>query len=193
MSAPDSVFPASRFHAASTLEAFIEAATKNQEFWRGVARLSRVSDALQDRARALPGEWHLLCLAEDWCGDAVQALPIVARLIERAPQVDLRVLRRDTNDDLMRSHLTRGTRSIPVVMVFDAAWHEHGWWGPRPAPLQAWHYETAGALGPAERSRFKREWYARDRGATTAREVVELLERAAAGLSGASSHGVVER
>ncbi|MBC7898159.1 MAG: thioredoxin family protein [Cytophagaceae bacterium] len=190
MQPPGTEFLASRYADASTLEAFIEAATKNQEFWRGVHRLTRVEEALQERARALPGAWHLLCLAEDWCGDAVQALPVVARLIERAPSIDLRVLRRDTNEDLMQAHLTRGTRSIPVVMVLDEAFREHGWWGPRPRLLQAWGYEVGPTLAPADRSRQKREWYARDRGASTALEVLALLERAAFGGAGDSSDGV---
>lgn len=177
---------ARRWSVAATLDAFIESATKNQDFWRGVRRLARVDPQLRARARDIPGTWHLLCLAEDWCGDAVQSLPVVARLIEEAPAIELRVVRRDLNDDLMQAHLTRGTRSVPVIMVLDGAFRERGWWGPRPSVLQAWHYERAPMVEPAERSRYKREWYARDRGASIAREVLELLETAA-GVPGGSS------
>jgi hypothetical protein len=52
-------------------------------------------------------------LSEDWCGDAVNSVPYLARLAELAPNLDLRVLARDENPDLMDAHLTRGSRSIP--------------------------------------------------------------------------------
>ena len=55
-----------RFDRAATLGAYIEGAQKNQDFWRGVRRLARVDRALQDRAAAVQGQWHLLALSEDW-------------------------------------------------------------------------------------------------------------------------------
>ncbi|MGQ0650005.1 MAG: thioredoxin family protein [Gemmatimonadaceae bacterium] len=172
-----------RFASATTLDAFIERATRNQDFWRGVHRAARVSPELLARARAIPARWHMLALSEDWCGDAVNTLPVIARLVEVAPQLELRVLGRDLNPDLMDAHLTRGTRSIPAVMVYDAGFTERGWWGPRPTPLQQWFDETGRTWDKVERGRYLRDWYARDRGATTATEIVTLLED----VSGASS------
>lgn len=178
---------AERYAAAPTFPAYLESVQKLRDFWGAVYRTARVGEDLQARVRGIPGTWHVLALSEDWCGDAVNALPVIARLLEANPAIDLRVLRRDENPDLMNAHLTHGTRSIPVVMVLDAGFRPRGWWGPRPGALQAWYYDEGQYLEPAERSRRKREWYARDRGATTAREVVELLEAAAAGLAEGSS------
>ena len=176
---------ADRFAHASTLDDFIESAQKNRDFWRGVRRTARVAPDLQERARAVSGVWHLLVLAEDWCGDAVNTVPVVAGLIERAPQIDLRVLQRDSNPDIMDAHLTRGSRSIPVVMVLDAGYCERAWWGPRPSLLQAWYYAEGHAAAAADRSRHNRGWYARDRGRSTAAEVLQLLE----GASGLAAPG----
>jgi hypothetical protein len=168
-----------RFRSGSTFPQYLEEVRKNQEFWRGVYRTARLPDEVVSRARTLPGSWGLLALSEDWCGDAVNTLPIVARLVEVNAGIDFRVLRRDENPDLMNAHLTHGLRSIPVVMVLDERFVERGWWGPRPAALQQWYEEHARALDPPERSRRKREWYARDRGISTAREVLALLESVA--------------
>ena len=131
------------------------------------------------RVSSLPGRWHLLVLSEDWCGDAVNTVPIVARLVERCPNVDMRVLARDVNPDLMDAHLTGGSRSIPVIIVLDEAYEERAWWGPRPTALQRWVSGQGQLLEKTARYREARTWYARDRGRTTLDEVVSMLERAA--------------
>ena len=168
-----------RYDAAPRFAEFLERAVKNAQLWRDTYRLVRVPDDAVARAAAVPGRWHLLVLVEDWCGDAVNTVPILARLAELAPNLDLRVLQRDTNPDLMDAHLTNGTRSIPVVMVLDCGFVEHGWWGPRPSELQAWATTEGRALEKDERYRHVRTWYARDRGRTTLHEVLGILESAA--------------
>ena len=117
-------------------------------------------------------------LSEDWCGDAVTTIPLLARLVEQVPSLDLRILARDLNLDVMAEHLTNGTRSIPVVMVLDEDFVERGRWGPRPTALQAWVLSEGRELPKDDRYRSTRQWYARDRGETTLEEVVSLLERA---------------
>jgi len=170
-----------RFEGGVSIEAFLPTAQKNAELWQAVYKQARVPEGLAARARALGGRWHLLVLSEDWCGDAVNTVPYVARLAEVAPDVDVRLLARDQHLDLMDAHLSpTGGRAIPVVIVLDAHFREHGWWGSRPAPLQAWVLGPEGqALPKDERYRELRRWYARDRGATTLEEIVALLERAA--------------
>lgn len=137
-------------------------------------------DAFVERARALPGKIHLLVLNEDWCGDSVNTLPAIAKLAALAPErIDLRVLGRDANPDLMDAHLTGTSRSIPVVIVLDADYVERGWWGPRPKVLQAWVHGPGQSLDKAARYREIRRWYARDRALTTLEELVTLMERVA--------------
>jgi hypothetical protein len=178
--AADAAALRARYAAAPTFEAAVAAAVSNADLWRNAARLARVPDEYVTRAAALPGRWHLLVLSEDWCGDAVNSVPYVARLAELAPNLDLRVLPRDENPDLMDAHLTGTSRSIPVVIAYDDEFAEHGAWGPRPSPVQAWVLGPEGqALDKTERYRQVRGWYARDRGRTTLDEVLTLLERAA--------------
>ena len=185
MTAPDTSAAApslrERFHAAATFEAYLETVVANEKLWRDAARLARVADDDVARAAALPRRSHLLVLSEDWCGDAVNSVPYLARLAAAAPTLDLRVLGRDANPDLMDAHLTGTSRSIPIAIVYDGEFREHGWWGPRPAALQAWVLGEGQALEKAERYRQVRTWYARDRGRTTVAEVLALLERASLG------------
>jgi hypothetical protein len=167
-----------RYHDSPTFEAYLESVVKNAELWRAVYRTSTVDPASVSRLGAVADGGRFLALSEDWCTDAVSVLPVIARLAEQAG-VDLRVLARDANPDLMDAHLTCGTRSIPVVMVLDRGGAVRAWWGPRPCHLQRW-MRTEGIWLPNEdRARRKRAWYARDRGRSSVAEVVEMAHRAA--------------
>ncbi|MBA3673168.1 MAG: thioredoxin family protein [Gemmatimonadaceae bacterium] len=168
-----------RYIAAPDFAEMLESARQNVELWSAVSRRASVDEAQVQRVAALGGERHLLVLSEDWCGDAVNTLPVIARLAGLAPNLDLRILPRDENLDLMDAHLSGTSRSIPVAIALDADYVERGWWGPRPADLQQWVLTDGRSLNKDARYREIRRWYARDRGRTTILEVVALLERAA--------------
>ena len=169
-----------RYLAAPDFSAMLAAVQKNVELWSAMWRHAKVDELFVRRVAALPGAWHLLVLSEDWCGDAVNTVPALAKLAERSPNTDLRVLGRGANPDLMNAHLTGSSRSIPVVIALDESFEERGWWGPRPTVLQHWVSGQGQLLEKTARYREARIWYARDQGRTTLEEVVSMLERAAA-------------
>lgn len=160
------------WEAALPFEVWLEEVEANRELWRGIYERTRIEPEVVER---VDGPFRLLVLAEDWCGDAVNTVPWIARLAEQSDQLEVRVLRRDENPALMATHTTAGAHSIPVVMVLDAAYTEVGWWGPRPEELQAWVLEEGLALPKAERYKRVRTWYARDRGRTTVAEILALI------------------
>jgi thioredoxin-like negative regulator of GroEL len=167
-----------RYRSAPTFGEYLETVRQNAQLWRGLYDRVSLPEELVQEARTLPAPVYLLALSEDWCGDAVNLLPVVARLAEAVPGWELRVLGRDENPDLMDSHLTDGrSRSIPVVMVLDDRYREVGWWGPRPEELQSWVLEHL-FLPSGERYQAVRRWYARDGGRTTVRELLDLVTAA---------------
>ena len=103
-----------RFEAAPTFAEYLDGVEKNAELWHGVYERVRLPAELVEDARGVPGTWRLVVLTEDWCGDAVNTVPVVARFAE-AVGWDLKVLTRDDNPDLMDAHLTNGrSRAIPL-------------------------------------------------------------------------------
>lgn len=167
----------SRYDGARTLTEFVADAVANRELWIAfTARASAPADLLA-RVNALPTRRHLLVLAEDWCGDAVNTIPALGALVDGSHTLDMRLLSRDANPELMSAHLTAGSRSMPVVIVLDEHFQELGWWGPRPSPLQKWVLSEGVALEKTARYREVRRWYARDHARTTLNEIVTLLER----------------
>ena len=169
-----------RFASALTFPAYLETVRKNEELWRGVHARVRLPDGVAEAGRAIPGTWHLLALSEDWCGDAVNILPVVSRFADELPNVELRVLTRDDNLDIMDAHLTGGrSRSIPVVILYDADFRERAWWGPRPSQLQKWVMEEGMKMEPGPRYAETRRFYARDKGRAILAEILEMLSAAA--------------
>jgi hypothetical protein len=168
-----------RFQSAPTFEQYLEGVERNRELWHAVHDRAELPAELVAAAKVAGSGWRLLALSEDWCGDAVNTLPVIARLA-REVGWDLRVLSRDANPDLMDAHLTNGrSRSIPVVIVYDADLREVGWWGPRPEEIQAWILGEGLAMPSPERYKVVRRWYAKDRGRTTLAELLQVLGRAA--------------
>jgi hypothetical protein len=157
---------------AQTFDAFVASCkAEHCGLWRGLYNLARVPDwAL---AAVPPGSGRkLLVIAEDWCGDASNTVPIIARLADLVPSLELRVISRDQNLELMDAYLTDGSRSIPIVIALDDQFQEVGHWGPRPTQLQAWVMANRTTTPKKELYPQVRKWYAQDRGETTLREVL---------------------
>jgi hypothetical protein len=154
---------------------------QNVELWEGVWRRARSPEDQLNRLREIGRSWRLLVLCEDWCGDASNTVPVLARFAADAPSLELRILKRDDNLELMDRYLTGGSRSIPLAILLDEEGDPVGRWGPRPAELQAFviHEKRVGVRPAGELYKDTRRWYARDRGVTTIRELVDRIEEAA--------------
>jgi len=145
---------------------------RSQRIDRTYAPSTAATDLLE--RIAAPQLW--MVLTEPWCGDSAQCLPYVAALVRRCPAVDLRILTRDDNLDIMDLYLTGGSRSIPRLVVFDADGNELAGWGPRPAAAQA-VFDTAKAEGLDKPELLERLhlWYGRDRGRAVEAELIDML------------------
>ena len=163
---------------AQSFDAFVKSSRENCELWTGVYRLARVPAWALEEAAGLGQRFRLVVLAEDWCGDASNTVPILARWAEQTGNVELRILRRDEHPAVMDRYLTGTARAIPVVIVLTEEMEELGWWGPRPAALQSWTAEQR-ELGRDKKALYPdiRRWYARDKGESTLREVLAVMER----------------
>jgi len=126
----------------------------------------------------LEDNFTFLVIAEGWCGDAAQIVPILNKIAEATPKISLKMVCRDENDDLMDVFLTNGSKSIPKVIVLDNKNEVIDSWGPRPlvATKMVMDYkETHGALDPE----FKKDlqiWYNKDKGNSTQNDIVTLLK-----------------
>ncbi|AXF57558.1 thioredoxin family protein [Salicibibacter kimchii] len=80
---------------------------------------------------------RVIVLTEDWCGDAMVNVPILLHIAEKT-NMDVSMLLRDSNLELMDQYLTNGkSRSIPIFIFLDENGNEVAKWGPRAPEVQA--------------------------------------------------------
>ncbi len=97
---------------------------------------------------------HILCITEDWCGDAMLNNPILRRVAE-AGNVDVRVVYRDQNSELMDRYLVNDGRSIPIYILLNKDGEVIGKWGPRAPKLQEYVMDLKKDLPASDDSNFK--------------------------------------
>lgn len=139
-----------------------------------------IDDVLTDRAQSIDKPVIWLVLVESWCGDVAQNLPVLARVAELSEHIDLRIILRDENPDIMNAFLTNGGRAIPKLVILDAhTLEEMGTWGPRPAPFQkmAMDQKANPIMTYAEFSELVQRKYLDDRTETIQKELTELLRK----------------
>jgi Thioredoxin len=135
------------------------------------------SEKLIDIVRRIDEHQLWMVITETWCGDSAQCLPIIAKTATLNDKIDLRILLRDSNFDIIDHYLTNGkSRSIPILVAFDLEGAELFKWGPRP--------ETAKTLVANLKSMgFSKEefntklhlWYGRNKGKDLESEIIQLL------------------
>jgi len=101
--------------------------------------------------------------------------------------IDLRLILRDENLDIMDEYLTNGGRSIPRLVVFDQTGQDIGNWGPRPAEAQVIFKEAKDAgLEKVDILKNLHLFYGRNRGAALEDEFRVLLQN----ILTATNHGM---
>ena len=156
---------------------FAEQAVEQKSLWTDGYRLAHVPRWAWDAAAELPERYRLVVLAEDWCSDGANTVPLLAKWAALSPHLELRILPRDKYPQVMDRYLTGGlSRSIPVVIVLNEDMKELGSWGPRPRALNTWVQEQF-ANGRAKQELLPeiRRWYIKDKGESVLREVLALM------------------
>ena len=124
---------AERFEQGLTYDQYKAQMTRNQERFEANERLVTFDPDDLAAFTSLPQPVNVLVLAEDWCGDVIDNLPVLGRLASESGKLNVRVFLRDQNLDIMDQYLKDGQfRSIPVFVVFDGQFKELGHFTERP-------------------------------------------------------------
>lgn len=92
----------------------------------------------------LPTWLYFLCLATEETPDVFMVLPILQRIADCSPRIDLRILTQDIDfnalDGLLENEIAE--RDMPLLFILDEDWQQVAQWGPRPQAaedhLDAW-------------------------------------------------------
>jgi hypothetical protein len=150
----------------------------NAERTKRIEKTTVITDEACAIAMQVDKEVIFLVIAEAWCGDVAQNLPIISMIADKCDKIRVRILLRDENDHVMQHFLTNGGKSIPVLLIIDADTLEVlGKWGPRPEPAQSMMKEhKQNPVEPYEEVSKKIQlWYAKDKGATLQKEIAAMM------------------
>lgn len=120
-----------------------------------------------------------IVLSEGWCGDAAQALPVLNKMAELSDLIELKVVLRDENLDLMNNFLTNGGKSIPKLLFVNPETYEVlADWGPRPTEAVQLMVDLKAKHGSItdEVKEELQKWYNNDKGVSTQNEIVQILK-----------------
>ncbi len=161
---------------------FRNAAKRRVEAWHDHYAKATVANAIVAKLEAIPGKWRLLVVAEDWCGDSANTIPYVAKLVDLADNLDLRIIRSDDGKEIMETHRTPdGRAATPTVILLNERFEEAGCFVERPSGLQEWFLEHEAKLDEDDLYDQKYAWYAEDAGRATVDQIVAMVEAAADG------------
>lgn len=138
----------------------------------------KISDEVVFKLKSLKNEYIWLIISEAWCGDAAQLLPIFNKIDEVSDKIEMKIVFRDENEELMNLFLTNGAKAIPKLIVLEKkTLNVEGNWGPRPKgaiELIQDYKEKFGAIDENVKTELQL-WYLHDKGLSTQNEVAELL------------------
>lgn len=137
-----------------------------------------ISDNNIQQLNSLKNNYIWLVISEGWCGDAAQIVPILNKMDLLAHTIEMKIVFRDENPELMNLFLTNGTKAIPKLIILDKkTLNVEANWGPRPKgalELITNYKEKQGKIDANAKTALQL-WYLHDKGISTQTEVTELM------------------
>ena len=160
-------------------EDLIHYTTLNETRMNRLDKTIKSTDENSRKLKSLYSEYIWLVISEGWCGDAAQLLPIINKMALQSDNIDLRIVLRDENEELMNLFLTNKSKAIPILIVVDKKTGSVlGNWGPRPketTDLIIDHKKEFGVVDETAKNNLQL-WYLHDKGLSTQEELINLMQ-----------------
>jgi len=152
--------------------------TLNETRMDRLDKTMKVTDENLEKLKSLENGYIWLVIAEGWCADGAQLLPIFNKMANESDKIDLKIALRDENEDLMNLVQTNGTSAIPKLIIIDKETGEVCRdWGPRPIGANDFmknYKEKHGVIDETAKADLQK-WYFDDKGVSTQDELVSLM------------------
>ena len=193
MAKETSVVTPERFKQGFSYSAYIDQIKVNKARFDGFYEFQvkpEDAEALRELASRPNGPAKMLVLGEDWCGDVIRGMPMLARVAEAAG-LEMSIFPRDEHHDIMNEFLKNGEwMSIPVAVFYTKDHRYICHWIERPASAEREIAEIEEAIR-AEKPNIDEQEFGRERRARTAARaeawqqdsVTELRELLASSIS----------
>jgi hypothetical protein len=124
-----------QFEAGMTYDEFKAQMTRNAEQLEQNERELIISPEDLQAFQSIPRPLNVLAIAEDWCADVLNNLPILGRLARESGKLNVRILLRDQEPGatVIQQYLKEGQyKAIPVFVFLDDEFQERGVFIERP-------------------------------------------------------------
>lgn len=140
-------------------------------------KTGQLSEALKEAVQAIDTPQAWIVITEPWCGDAAHNIPFIQMAADANPLITVRYVLRDTAPFLIDQYLTNGTKSIPKLIIHNAAGQDLGSWGPRPAGCQEVYTRLKAAQAPFDTVKVEiQNWYNHNKGEDVQAELTAVLK-----------------
>ena len=150
----------------------------NESRMNRLEKTIKITDEVLAKINQLETKVTWLVIAEGWCGDAAQILPIIYKMAELSENIDLKIVLRDENEALMNDFLTNGGKAIPKLIILDEENNVIGDFGPRPEPARKLiaDYKAINGVVDEPIKIELQKWYLHDKGVSTQNEIMQLMK-----------------
>ncbi|MCG2419148.1 thioredoxin family protein [Aequorivita sp. F47161] len=141
-------------------------------------KTAKISEEAMEVFKNIPTKQMWLVISEPWCGDAAQTLPFLNKIAQLSENIDLKIVLRDENPELMNQFLTNGSQSIPIVIMLDEDFNVINTFGPRSkaATKLVTDYKTQhGKIDEAFKEMLQ-NWYNNDKGVSVVDDVLDSVQ-----------------
>ncbi len=87
----------------------------------------------ENRIKLINQPLKILCIAENWCGDCGNTVPVISRMADKFDRWDFKIIGKDDIDEGSAGlYLSEGKPKIPLIIVADEGGNEILRWVERP-------------------------------------------------------------
>jgi len=143
-------------------------------------KTTKISEQAKEKISSFSKSTTWLIITESWCGDAAHVIPVINKIAELNSNINVKIVLRDDNLELMDMFLTNGGRAIAkVIMLNDETGEVISTYGPRPSEatnLVNEYKEKHGKLTPEFKEDLQ-QWYNKNKGQNIIEDMIAVLDQ----------------
>ncbi len=105
-----------KFDAGLSWEAYLATDTERAPKWQAIYEQVNLSPPQRSLVEGFSREIRMLCVSGIWCGDCVQQGPLIQRIAECSPTIDLKWLDRDEHTELAEQIKINAGLRVPMLI-----------------------------------------------------------------------------
>jgi hypothetical protein len=105
------------FDAGLDWDRYLATNPEKAEAWRKIYDATQLTDEQRELLEGFTREVKALCVSGIWCGDCVQQGPLIQRIAEASPRVELRWVDRDEHIGLAEQIKVNAGLRVPMLIM----------------------------------------------------------------------------